>query len=478
MRFPATDRLLPLLFLLLCASGASGQSSPYSRYGIGDVSNEGVNQMLGMGGTSIGISNTLLLNLSNPANYGRLQATIFEAGVTGVFTELRDDYTNSRNDNINLSHFAFAVPLLNRKAGFGLGIIPLSSVGYSIKDPQINSLGQPELHAYEGSGGLNRFFLSSGFTIFKGLTLGASASVVYGDIVQDRRVEFSDATFLNTRLTDTRSHSGFLFDFGLQYTVDSLRISPSDSLSNIRRKISVLNDSTVARNSDSEGSLKAEIKRLKVQESKVENRRMRGDWSMTFGLKVTPVAAISANRTVVAETFRYLDASSRDQVVVKDTTYYNSGEKGTLRLPLALGFGMSMRKGSKWLIGSDLRIKNWSDYRSFEQTDSLADSWRWSAGAQFVPDERGFNAYWKQIQYMAGLHYSRSFLQLRDVQLAEAGFSLGFGLPVRRGSSFIRLMAEAGKRGTLSSGLLEERYVRFTLNFSLNDRWFIKQRYD
>jgi hypothetical protein len=224
--------------------------------------------------------------------------------------------------------------------------------------------------------------------------------------------------------------------------------------------------------------LKSEIKRLKVLESKVDGRRMRGDWNITFGLKVTPVTSISANRTVVAETFRYLDASARDQVIVKDTAYYNSGEKGAVRLPMALGFGLSMRKGSKWLIGSDFRIKNWSDYRSFEQTDSLADSWRWSAGAQFVPDERGFNAYWKQIQYMAGLHYSRSFLQLREVQLAEAGFSLGVGLPVRRGSSFIRLMAEAGKRGTLSSGLLEERYVRFTLNFSLNDRWFIKQRYD
>lgn len=434
--------------------------------------------MLGMGGTGIGVSNSLLLNFANPANYGRLQATVFEAGVTGIFTQLNDKYSNRRNNSVNLSHFALAVPLLHRKAGMALGIIPLSSVGYSIKDPQVNALGLDELHAYEGSGGLNRFFVSSGFTVIKGLSVGATASVVYGDIVQDRRVEFSDASFLNTRFTDTRSHSGFLFDFGLQYTIDSLRISPSDSILNVRRKISVLKDSAATGLSDGGASVKAEIKRLKEIESQVANRCMRGDWNITFGFRVTPVTSIDATRTVVAETFRYLDPAARDQVIVKDTTYFNSGEKGSVRLPLALGFGVSMRKGARWLLGSDLRIKNWSDYRSYEQTDSLADSWRLSAGAQFVPDERGFNAYWKQIQYMAGAHYSRSFLQLRGVQLAEAGVSLGLGLPVRRGSSFIRLMAEAGKRGTLSSGLLEERYIRFTLNFTLNDRWFIKQRYD
>ncbi len=79
---------------------------------------------------------------------------------------------------------------------------------------------------------------------------------------------------------------------------------------------------------------------------------------------------------------------------------------------------------------------------------------------------------------MCGVHYSQTFLAINGNQLTEMGVSAGFGFPIRRGMTSIRFMVEAGKRGTIDSDLLEERYLRFSLNFSLNDRWFIKTRYD
>jgi hypothetical protein len=54
----------------------------------------------------------------------------------------------------------------------------------------------------------------------------------------------------------------------------------------------------------------------------------------------------------------------------------------------------------------------------------------------------------------------------------------GFGLPVGGRLSNINLGFEIGKKGTKASDLIEEKYVNFTLSFSLSDRWFVKSKYN
>ena len=487
-----------LLFLLAVTASAlvhaqSTHSSPYSRYGIGDIQYPGINQTLGMGGTGIGLYSNLSLNFSNPASYARLQFTTCEAGLNANFVEYRNKVQSQRDNSMSVGYFALAFPLKSRKSAVGFGVVPLSNVGYYIDDLQTNTLGNPELHVYEGSGGLNQLFVTAAATPFKNLTAGIHLSTLFGELVHERRVEIFDATFLNTRYTDARSQKGLYFTFGLQYTLDSLRLSPADSLKEFRRKIVVIEDSlgilsTISRKPDNtldtagfsvaRESLKDQARKLEAASKKVAVRRQRGNWNLTAGFTLSPMSSLSASRNLVGETFRYVDNFAKDQVIIKDTIAYTENEKGDVNLPLSVGFGLTLRKGNQWTIGTDIRTQNWSSFSTYGESDSLANSWRWSAGAQFVPDERGFNSYWKQMQYMAGFHYSQSFLQLQGTQLTEVGVSIGAGFPIRRGLTSIRFMAEAGKRGTVDSGLLEERFIRFTMNFSLNDRWFIKQRYD
>jgi hypothetical protein len=50
------------------------------------------------------------------------------------------------------------------------------------------------------------------------------------------------------------------------------------------------------------------------------------------------------------------------------------------------------------------------------------------------------------------------------------------GLPI--GLSKINLGVELGKRGTTTSGLIEENYVNVTVGLSLSDLWFIKRKID
>ena len=491
MQTSRSSQFIFLILFVLCYTKGVAQdasSSPYSRFGIGDIQAAGVTQNLGMGGVNIAMYHPLGLNYSNPAAYGRLQLTTFDAGVNASLMELKSTQKVQSNSDVSLGYFAFAFPLKSRKAGMGFGIVPLSNVGYKINDLQTNSLGNPELHVYEGSGGLHQFFLSTGFTPFRNLTAGVSASYLFGSINQERRVEFNDASFLNTRLLDTRDQRGFYYTFGLQYTLDSLRISPSDSVADVNHKLEVAEDSLemlqhnlkkgVSTDTSRISALQIRMEELEKINRSIHVRHQRGEWNLVAGFTFSPGSSLNAERSVIANTFRYLDPFTKEQIVVKDTLYYSTAESGSIRLPLGYGFGLALRKGNQWIIASDFRLQNWSTYRSYGQSDSLANSYRASLGLQFTPDERGFNSFWNQVNYMAGFHYSNSFLQLRGNQLKEMGISAGLGIPIRRGLTTIRLMAEAGKRGTTDAGLLEEKYFRFTFGFSLSDRWFIKQRYD
>ncbi len=398
------SNFLRLAFLILALSGTSigfaqnSTSSPYSRFGIGDVQTAGSTQFLGMGGTSTAFQDGLMLNFNNPAAYAKLQLCAFEAGMNATLLRLQSTDASRDNNSLSLGYFALAFPLKSKKAGLGFGIVPLSNVGYSIYDYQVNALNNVELHAYEGSGGLNQFFVSTGFTPFKNLTLGLNASTLFGNLIQERRVEFNDISFLNTRLTDTRSVRGFYFTAGMQYTVDSLRISPSDSLVNLDRKIIQIEDSLsrlarvfqkVKSTQDTVGyqatvsSLRGQIRQLQQTRSGVQQRRQRGDWGLTFGFTFSPTNSLSARRSQVAETFRYINTGEDAQVVVADTTYINTGESGRVELPQGLGLGVALRKGSQWLIGTDFRTQDWSQYSSFGET-------RWQTAGVGPPELGGY----------------------------------------------------------------------------------------
>lgn len=43
---------------------------------------------------------------------------------------------------------------------------------------------------------------------------------------------------------------------------------------------------------------------------------------------------------------------------------------------------------------------------------------------------------------------------------------------------FVNLGVELGQRGSLNNGLVRERYTRVVLGLTLNDRWFVKRKYD
>ena len=66
---------------------------------------------------------------------------------------------------------------------------------------------------------------------------------------------------------------------------------------------------------------------------------------------------------------------------------------------------------------------------------------------------------------------------LNDKAIENTGITFGVGLPVA-GFSNVNMGFELGKLGSGDDSLIEENYVNIRIGFSLNDRWFIKRKYN
>lgn len=175
--------------------------------------------------------------------------------------------------------------------------------------------------------------------------------------------------------------------------------------------------------------------------------------------------------------YRYFVSSTGVDNVV-DTLVDVTGLKGSITLPANLGFGVSLGKPDKWLVGADVQYQMWDNYKNFDRLDSLQNNFRLALGGEFTPSVSTVTNYFQRITYRAGLNYQNSFLQLRGQRIDEFGISFGFAFPLPRTRSTINLSTELGTRGTTAKNLVKENYFRITLGLSIFERWFIIRKYD
>ena len=110
-----------------------------------------------------------------------------------------------------------------------------------------------------------------------------------------------------------------------------------------------------------------------------------------------------------------------------------------------------------------------------------------SMGIQYVPNKNAGKgeSYFKKIFYRAGFRYTDTYLDLRNTALKDYTITFGAGFPLRKikvgetySQSIVNVGIELGQRGTTDNQLIRERYMRVVVGFTLNDRWFIKRKYD
>lgn len=419
-----------LLMLVLNANAQSTTNSPYSKFGIGNLKGSYLPQNRAIGNLAFGISTIGAyqnINVSNPASYSQIRLTVFDVGASANLQSLSKGSISENSFNSSLSHFTFAVPV-TKKSALSIGLMPYSNLGYQFSDSSSTVDVYKVNKIYSGEGGLSRAYLGYGIAIGKHFSLGANMSYIFGNLKQSRSTEFHERYlgFLNSRTTENNSVGGLYFDLGAQY-------------------ITFINDKT----------------------------------KLTVGY--TGGAEKKLNTTSSSLSTRYQTNLSSDSEFIADTTLFNKNVSGKLILPTNHNFGFSIERLNKWLIGADVRLANWSQFRNSGANPNFNNTFGFSVGGQITPNVNAVTNYLKLIDYRAGFSYDKTYLTVKNTDIDVKSLNFGFGLPlISARSAFykVNFTTEIGKRGTLENNLVKENFVNFHIGFTINDRWFQKYKYD
>jgi hypothetical protein len=399
--------------------------SPYSRFGLGDIQRNSSIVLMGMGGTSLSYSSPYHINMTNPASYGAFDTTsfVFDGSIYGKFSTLKTSSASQKTNYASLGSLLFGFPIA-KWWKTSLGILPMTSLGYKIADPQISNTIGYNKDEYEGSGGLNQAYWGNAFRLHKNLYFGVNASFIFGPLDKVQSLTFPDSLYVYGTKIQTETYvQDFLFNYGLLYhkSLDNDRFFAAGLTFSNSQKLTVTNDVLVA--------------------TFVRNYSLNID---------TPV----------------------------DTVSYSPRATGTIKIPSSLGIGISFGRTDRWLGAVDFKMQEWSKFKYFDQANTLKNSFDFSAGTQFKPAFADVGSYLMRIQYRAGFRYSQTYLNILNTQINEYGISFGFGLPLRKTRSTFNLAAEFGRTGTTNNGLIQDNFVRLSFGVSFVERWFIQRKYD
>ena len=437
-----------ITFLLAVAAlGARSQttsttSSPYSRYGLGDISSGVLPQNAGMGGIATAtnrINGYMSINPLNPSSYSQIRTMAIDAGLYANRVTFNQNGQASKTDaNFSISHITFAVPV-TKKSALSFGLLPYSQLGYNYKQ-SIKGFGTGSPvdtnvvnYLYNGEGGLTKAYFGYGIGIGKHLSVGANVSYIWGNLKQSQSTELPALTgALNSRVEDNNSISGLNYDYGAQYTID----------------FSTTRHLTLGYSASANSKLNT------------TNTYIVSQYMLTSGVAGLPV----------------------------DSTVSRQGVQNKIQLPQINHFGVSFQDEGKYLVGIDYSMGKWSNYSVGGVSQGLLDSKTLNIGGQFTPNRDAIGNYWATIDYRLGAIFNQSYLNVKNPDNADftniksTALTLGLGLPLRPyyQNTFykVNISAEVGQRGTLKGGLIKENYINLRIGFTLNDRWFQKLKFD
>ncbi|WP_242527875.1 OmpP1/FadL family transporter [Allomuricauda sp. CAU 1633] len=189
---------------------------------------------------------------------------------------------------------------------------------------------------------------------------------------------------------------------------------------------------------------------------------------LTFGSTVQ--LPITLNGNLTRSVYKTLDAVD---IVVEDE---ESGNASDFKLPLELGFGMSMKIKNSITLSADYKKNFWDSTNQSENIGSYRDQDIYAFGFEYLNDPRGFK-YWKRIRYRAGFNYDNGYLAINDDKIDGYSITLGLGFPLGWSTnSMINLSYGYGSKGRVQNILVQENYHTLTLNMSLEDLWFRKRK--
>ena len=208
------------LLLLVCGTvmAQNMTSSPYSRYAYGDLNENVPTGYRAMGGVGFGMRNNKAINPAQPASYTAMDSLtfMFDIAASVSWSNYHDARGRKNKANGNLEYVTLQFPLWKRWIAMSVGLLPYSSVGYSI----VLEDSIPGYHYkmdYEGDGNISQVYGGLSFNICNWLALGANVYYMWGDLTRARALVFTESGLQSTIQDEILSVSNVRFRAGAQF---------------------------------------------------------------------------------------------------------------------------------------------------------------------------------------------------------------------------------------------------------------------
>ena len=411
--------------------GTYGAYSPYSIYGLGDLSKEGTAYNKSMGGVGIANRNNRFINIQNPAAVTARDSLAFMAdfGLVQSNTVYRQGDKKSAHNTFNIYDFVMTFTIY-RSSAFKVGITPYSDMGYDFssveKNPEI--IGNTGNITYDsnGSGSVYQAFFGAGVTFWKRLSVGADMIYYFGNLDKITNMDYSDASYRSLNSGSELTVRGLTGKFGLQY-----------------------------------------------------EQKLGGNVSMVIGATYK----LGTNMKGYSTNYRYANQSS-----VTDTLKYNVDTlaKTGVRFADEIGVGIAFKGGDKWSAEFDYLRSDWRGTGldkaagfavSGQSVFTSAVSQSFRAGFEIVPNRNDVRYYMKTCSYRVGFYYDQAYYKMDGNNVNSMGITLGMTLPVFRLYNGISIGVDLGQRASTRNNMIRERYATFNIGFNIHDIWFRKVQY-
>ncbi len=417
--------LLVGLAFLAVSLHAQDINSPFSRYGLGSLYGENINtQQQSMGGISVGFSDPFVVNTANPASYASFDSLtfVFQTGILANYGSLSTIQNSESYNYVALGHVVMGFPVTKWWRA-SLGAMPYSKIGYDILS-DINVSGYGKLTSERwGKGGLTRVYWGNGFNITHNLRVGVNLVYLFGNTRYYNMVYSTDSpNVFGTKTEQYVKVGDILSDWGLQYDI-----------------------------------------------------HLKNGRKITLGVIYSNKVNVAASRDFLATSVT--GGYGSNPAVVKDTLQYSLDAKGKVLIPAHYGVGFTYSQPGRWLFGADVKWQDWSQYRSFGQSDSLQNSFSLAIGGEYTPIHSSISHLGKRMTYRMGARYQQSYLSLNGLSINEFAITGGVKFPFKRSRSNLNLGFEIGSRGTVQNNLVKKSFFDLTFGINIVQSWFYKQKY-
>lgn len=413
-------KLLTIVLAIAATTGAvaqNGTMTPYSRYAYGMIGDHATSAQRAMGGVGYAMNSGRQINAMNPASYAAIDSLTFLFDIGLDLTSLHssemqpDGRVTDNKFGGGLEYVTMQVPI-GKYMGASLGLIPYSSVGYAFGSKIDNGID-----SRQGSGSLNEFYLGVAGRPFRGFTIGANISYLFGTILNDTYGYIT--TGGSSLFQNQMSVRDYHLNFGVQY---SARLSAGSRL--------------------------------------------------TAGLTYSPEKTLLGTaRTVIV-----VNTGSEQNSEIAD----HHRLKGNYSLPETWGAGLNYSIDRRFQVEFDFTYQPWSKakYRGYENTPvtfRFADRTKYALGLEYIPNWRA--GYFKRIHYRLGAYYTDDYLEILGKngaanRLREYGITAGFGFPVPTLKTVVNLGLEFKQRRANPDPLIKENYFNITIGVNFNEMWF------